>query len=381
MAHSRFFRKPLDLCSSRGLMVATLGLTIVSSCHRAPPEVGVKGIMVAGLPSRGVNAFFSTNFPGVPSVAGIAGYNDAQRLPGDGANDYGAIVRLYVAPQAPTQTQEDQGVLVAVMEVEGGNGQSQSAYNMLKIDNVAGPQLYCVFVQTGNPAGSYDGFVTPVQSDGTTCTPFSNKYKLSANAVDPTDPDAPYVARFLVDPNGKPAIGVGCGTPPNYMFCHLGRGLGSDKKPVDDQQDVAIPASGGVSRSMITGRITAMTTTGFGMNPVQAATINLSTAPPNPSRYYTWGLAQGDNGVWLSKDAQNNWWAQFVPGSTAPTNQPFFQVSRIDHSGMGSPAVPAAARWLWSDTDEDAWIACDQGCCTISGLTGESRNERGHNRP
>ena len=43
---------------------------------------------------------------------------------------------------------------------------------MLQIDNiVSGKSLYCVFVKsTGNPQNPYDGYVTPVGSDGTTCT-------------------------------------------------------------------------------------------------------------------------------------------------------------------------------------------------------------------
>jgi hypothetical protein len=372
MPDPRFIRKLFDLSRSRGLMVAPLVLTIVSSCHHAEPELGVR-IHAA---SPGVNAFFNANFPNVRSVADIAGYNDEQRLPGDGSNDYGAIVRLYVAPQAPTQQQLGAGAIAALMEVEGGNGHPLAAYNMLKIDNVAGPKLYCVFLKSGNPAGSYDGYVTPVQSDGTTCTPIggNNQYMLSSE-VDTSEPDAPYVARFVEDDNGKPAIGVGCGTPPTFVFCHLGRGVGMGKKALGDEQDLAIPASGStppVSRTSIAGRITPEPAPpGFSPTPVKVATISLSAAPdPSvPSKYKTWGLALGDNGVWISKDAQNNWWAQFVPGTTAPTTQTMFRITRTDHSGSSSPPVPVAARWAWSDTDEDVWVACDQGCCTISGDT------------
>jgi hypothetical protein len=92
------------------------------------------------------------------------------------------------------------------------------------------------------------------------------------------------------------------------------------------------------------------------------ATINLTAAPTGTSKYVTWGLVAGDNGVWLSL-VGGEWKAQFVPGNAAPTNQTLFKVSREPHPGQ---TVPLTARWMWRDTDEDIWISCDQGCCTIS---------------
>ncbi len=375
MADPRFIRKLFDVCRSRGVIVAPFLLAIVTSCHRTRPELGVRPHLL----SAGVKTFFATRFRGVTSVADIAGYNDEQRLPGNGTNDYGAIVRLYVAPRTPTPTQlgSAAGAIVALMEVEGGNGQHLAAYTKLGIGNDVGPTLYCVLLRSGNPPGSYDGFVTPVQSDGTTCMAIDNTYMLP-NEPDASEPDAPYVARFVEDASGNPAIGVGCpngtGTPLTFVFCHLGRGVGMGKDPRDDEQDLAIPAPGRippVSRSTIRGKISPVIgASGFGPTPVQVATISLSAAPDplTPSKYKTWGLAQGDNGVWISVDAHGNWWAQFVPGGTPLTTQTKFQITRTDHTS--GPAIPAAARWLWNDNDEDVWIACDMGCCTITGFTG-----------
>ena len=374
MADPRFIRKLFDVCRSRGVIVAPFLLAIVTSCHTPRPESGVRPHLL----SSGVNNFFATNFPLATSVADIAGYNDEQRLPVNGTYDYGAIVRLYVAPQTPTPTQlgSAAGAIVALMEVEGGNGHYLPDYAKLGISNDVGPTLYCVLLRSGNPPGSYDGFVTPVKPDGT-CTAIDNTYMLP-NEADTSEPDAPYVARFVEDASGSPAIGVGCpngtSTPLTFVFCHLGRGVGMGKHSRDDEQDLAIPAPGSippVSRSTIRGKISPVIgATGFGPTPVQVATISLS-ADPNPhtrSTYKTWGLAKGDNGVWISVDTQGNWWAQFVPVGTALTTQTKFQITRTAHSS--GPAVPVAARWLWNDNDEDVWVACDAGCCTITGFTG-----------
>ena len=376
MLATRFIRKLFNVCRRRGVIVAPLGLAIVMSCHKRPPDLGVR---ITSTPSSGVTAFFATNFaPGALAVTGIAGYNDEQRLPGNGLNDYGAVVRLYVAPQPPTQAQlgSATGVNVALIEVEGGNGSHLAAYTKIGIDNDAGPTLYCVFLKSGNAPDSYDGYVTPVKPDHT-CTPIAHNSAIKISAeVDAGDPDVPYVARFVEDASGRPAIGVGClaGTPATMVFCHLGRGVGMGKHARDDEQDLAIPAPGSVppvSRSTIRGKISPVIgETGFGATPVQVATISLSADPDPliPSKYKTWGLAKGDNGVWISVDAQGNWWAQFVPSGIALVAQTKFQITRTAHSS--GPQVPAAARWLWNDNDEDVWVACDMGCCTITGFTG-----------
>jgi len=352
-------------------IIAALALVTLSSCAKAT----LKSVRVHEPPSSGVNTFFTANFPGAASVADVAGYNDEQRLPGNGNRDYGAIVRLYVAPVAPSPANEANGALVALMEVLGGDGQPRNAYNMLKIGNDILPTLYCVFIKTtGNPQQPYDGYVTPVQSDHTTCTPIgtTNQYKLSATP-DPTSQDAPYVARFVMDDHDKPAIAVGClnGSTTTYVVCHLGRGVYSDKKALADQQEIAVPSSSGDTvpdRSGITGSVTPTGTQTIGTQPIQVATINLSAAPPTPSIYATWGLGSGDNGVWLHKDNANNYFVQFVQGSGAPGSQTSFPMTRNGHS-----TVPTGARWLWNDGDEDLWLACDQGCCTV----GDSKDGKG----
>jgi hypothetical protein len=97
---------------------------------------------------------------------------------------------------------------------------------------------------------------------------------------------------------------------------------------------------------------------------VRVATIVLASAPTGTSKYVTWGLAQGTNSVWLTL-VNGEWRAQFVPGTAAPTTQTKYKVAREPHS----MAVPLTARWVWNDLDEDIWVSCDQGCCTISDRT------------
>jgi hypothetical protein len=399
MSRSRLGRKLFDGCRNVGVIGTAVALVIVSGCHKSKDEGATKQPEAAGnegkgpsklhAASPGVVAFFNANFANVPSVADIAGYNDEQRLPGLGNTDYGDITRLYVAPRAPTAADLTNGAIVGLIEVQGdANGGTQlPAYQMLDIDNVGNntTALYCVFLKsTGHPANPYDGFVTPV-ANGTTCTPIADNYKLSV-AVDQTDQQSVYVARFIEDAQEKPAIGVGCpmGSPARFGLCHLGRGIGSDKQALADEQEIAIPAGTPhqVMRSGITGRVTPeMQYPVITTAPSKVATINLSANPPAGSRYRSWGLVQGDNSVWVFNNGQNHYSVQFVPGggSNPPTTQTAFDGHWTNHAGQ--PTVPNGARWVWDDSDEDLWVACDQGCCMVNGAVDQgNKGGRGHNQ-
>jgi hypothetical protein len=384
--HSSSAVRRLDTLAVTRAVAFSITLTLGTSCGKKEDSPATKVTKLTyETPSNEVNAFFAANFPSVPSVADIGGYNDEQRLPGPGNDDYGAIVRLYVAPRAPTPTELSGGAIVGLLEVEGGNDQTAAAYTSLKIDNSSAQKLYCVYLQSSNsPGNPWDGFVTPV--NGTTCTPIENKYKLQASEADGTETDDPYVARFVEDNAGLPAIGVGCLT----AFCHLGQAVGNGHSPKADEQQLALPgaASGNsipVHRGSA-GRVTpvaglgALKKANFQKGPQLVATVWLATAPDPTikSKYVIWGLQQGDNGVWLALDAAGNWSAQFVPGTGAPTTQQPFVVSRpTDHTMP--PVVPPNARWVWSDNDEEIWVACDQGCCTIGGITTDKGRGRGKN--
>ncbi len=67
------------------------------------------------------------------------------------------------------------------------------------------------------------------------------------------------------------------------------------------------------------------------------------------------------------------WWARIVPArGGAPKD---WCVTRRDHTGelaqyiASHPgdiiAIPGAARWRWTSTDDGEWIRCGTGCCTI----------------
>jgi hypothetical protein len=148
-----------------------------------------------------------------------------------------------------------------------------------------------------------------------------------------------------------------------------------------DDQHLAMPVSVGshnIKRG-IHGSITpvdGLDGINFSTTPTLVATITLD-GPPNPgSKAETWGLSSGVNGVFLSTDG-TNWKAQFVPGTGQPTSTAGFYTSQNPHPSTG-PHVPPVARWAWSEWDEEIWVACEQGCCTIDGSPSSRDFGRGH---
>jgi hypothetical protein len=365
---------------------AAISLLSAISCMKSDQSsksaevVGVKTLLTTESPDQQVKAFFTANFPPPDqSVADIAGYNDEQRFPGSGTDDYGGIVRLYVAPRAPTSGELATGAIVALVEVQGGDDpQNQPpSFQLLHLQNTSAATLYCVILQeTGSPPHQgWNSFVTPVSQ--TTCGPTSQTNVLSVSEEDDTQHPSAYVARFIENNAGLPAIGVGCGT----SFCHLGRAVNTHPNAFADDQHLAMPVSLGshnIKRG-IHGSITPVDGLGgisFSTTPTLVATITLDGPPDPGSKAETWGLTTGVNGVFLSTDG-TNWKAQFVPGTGQPTSTAGFYTSQNPHPSTG-PHVPPVARWAWSEWDEEIWVACEQGCCTIDGSPSSRDFGRGH---
>jgi hypothetical protein len=67
------------------------------------------------------------------------------------------------------------------------------------------------------------------------------------------------------------------------------------------------------------------------------------------------------------KDSDGEWWAKIV----APNGHVEYRCARrVDHSGLvdvngNRIHIPGAARWKWSETDEQMWVRCAQGCCPV----------------
>ena len=368
-------------------VVAILSLAMVVSCAKKVEDKNEadaeKNRAAAAMPMSMVNQevydFYHTNFPTVSdSNLDIPGYNDEQRLPGAGGNTYGDVARLYAALSAPTTTDMASasggfaGLIEVIGDAYGGTNPVPDSYRLLNIANPGAgvTNLYCVILQGTSP--NFDGYVVPVQSNKT-CAPIgqNQSLKLSVEFDSSISDVTPYTVRFLFDANNLTAIGVGCASG----FCHIGRGVGMGKKALGDEQALAIPSTGGglgVSRTDMNGQIRPETHGALTTTPTLVATITLGSAlPTGTNAYRTWGLnPNGDTGVWLTKTgtgANTVYTVQFSATTpTSSTNPTAFPVVYTDHSTAGVP-IPAAVRWAWNDHDEDVWLACDQGCCTVGG--------------
>jgi hypothetical protein len=82
-------------------------------------------------------------------------------------------------------------------------------------------------------------------------------------------------------------------------------------------------------------------------------------------RYAAWGLVGGKNFLYIQLTSDEEGVAQI----TDPTGKVLRDNIRVirddDVSKIGGRLVPAAARWKWSDTDEQIWVRCDVGCCMV----------------
>ena len=71
------------------------------------------------------------------------------------------------------------------------------------------------------------------------------------------------------------------------------------------------------------------------------------------------GIKTGLNYVWVDQAGTR---AAMIPANPQARSTPL----KLTHIDPHPPnTYPASARWLWSDTDEIAWMTCPWGCCRI----------------
>lgn len=69
------------------------------------------------------------------------------------------------------------------------------------------------------------------------------------------------------------------------------------------------------------------------------------------------------NSVWICRQlSDGQWYARII----RPDNRvSYLRAIRDQHPGA---RVPGAARWVWREDDEGAWMMCGSGCCTLNAL-------------
>jgi hypothetical protein len=95
----------------------------------------------------------------------------------------------------------------------------------------------------------------------------------------------------------------------------------------------------------------------FNLRWKQVATIRIAGVVPTNSKYYKWGLRQGDNAVWFQFDG-NAWKAEIRrPGGSAT---PWRYMKRTVHYDI---SVPPIVRFRWTGADDGVWAPCGNACC------------------
>lgn len=335
----------------------------------------------------------SSGDPDAGEVAEILGYNDEQKLQRDASGrSFGPVVRLYAMRRDPKPVDYRNGVMVAVVEVEPF-ASIPPAYRHLEIlPSPTDTRIYCVFLQRRlNPAQPWAGGLS-LAAGGRCSTPASFRLNVDSQAVAgyETPDDFPsYAVRLTEGKSGFPSLAVRCytavceiGNPANgsRKSSGVGNGKAAKVKPWHDDQEIAVPASGGgfergPSVSITPVENLAKLSAEFrAPNGVQTATIKVFGKAPAGDKYKDWGLVDdGLTEVWVRVTSAGVWEMQLRTPAT-PYSTRWLAISRSPHK---AGLVPGTARWKWDPADEGIWVACDQGCCETSGGFGALGRGRG----
>jgi hypothetical protein len=280
--------------------------------------------------------------------------------------------------------------LSAVLEIDGAASMPQ-AYKNLKIKDNTSKTQYCVFLMKRTAGTKWIASIASVTNSR--CGNANNGDKINDVAYE-TEPntskaDFPAVVRFDQDKNKKALIGVPCG---QTGWCEIGRpdgaanrldpvhaALGASQtnrhkvKAAHDEQQVTtdrMPPFKRAIRASVTPDMNLGDYTIFDFadpRGVVAAYVYLDATPAAGTKYDTWGLMQGNNSVRLYAQAKSDasgydWWATFTPDAGGGNGVRFLVTQQSHHL-----KPPAVARWAWNPADEDIWMSCEQGCCTVGG--------------
>jgi hypothetical protein len=322
-------------------------------------------------------------------VTGILGYNDEQRLQLDGGGTrYGPVARLYTIRRARTEAEyrRGTGAMVAVLEVDSIGSTVPAAYRRIGVKPSDSVQVYCVFLQRRDSAGQPEKWWGGVShSTGGACD--TAVFNIKTDSATPTtngNADWPeWAVRFTEGTAHFPALGVRC----YNALCEIGNNAGGSSvsngagqghvklvKTWHDNQRLATAGGSGnppwirgpemtITPVDSLGNITAGFRTSDGR---QAATIMLQSPLPAGAKYIGWKLRANDSTqVWLRNlDSTNGKWQMRLITPTTHETTKWKDITRNDHTpGL----VPGTARWKWDPQDEGIWVACEQGCCEMTG--------------
>lgn len=356
---------------------------------------------------------------GIPDTAqqwmtwDIPEYQDRQRFvqPEDG--EYGPIACVVAADRLDTITlgtfTRPSGALVAMAYVDGAS--SSRPYANLRMTAVG---YYCVIlrhlpqppnravaltgfaegeldhlsptaVKASKPDSPWEGFIVPATPSG--CSRIGENARMQGmHLIYPsaTRDMFPAAARFMVDNDGLPGIGVQC----DSGWCALGATIAKLPQVVHDMtapslaaksrrvvfgwyddQRLAHPGTGGLlpvrpsqRASVVPHRALATYKIKDFKSWTQVATVRFAGQVPTKYRSIWQFLPGRDNIVELMYRGDPNLVASWAVRINGVRNDSL-KVKWTDH---GTPMFLAAtARWVWKDTDDGLWTKCDWGCCEV----------------
>jgi hypothetical protein len=347
----------------------------------------------------------------------IPEYHDEGRLPAGsdaGGALLGPLAGIYASPflhgfTRPSQISEQgrPGVLAGIVVVQLNKWETTipPSYQNLRL----GVGVNCVWLYTTNGV-TFQAFVSH-PDPGKECDrtvfvpggtpPKANDGQLPVVAVRilglPRQEAYPAAARFDTDNNGNPVLAFKC----LDAFCEIGvsshsqiRPTGGIVPPTPPQQRWMLPANlqaqvGAAPQvvriAVIKGwqdqqvlairddkfvwRPSAVRATivpdpalpGYEESsfnqPKRVATIKIEGTVPPTSKYYRWGLRQGDNEVWFWNSG-GIWKAEIRRAGQAPT--PWRYMKRTVHHDV---SVPPMVRFRWTGADDGVWAPCGNACC------------------
>jgi hypothetical protein len=321
-------------------------------------------------------------------------YTDDQPFMGENKQTYGPTAFIAPAEDLDTRTSEIDfqaaPVLVAYVLVPQSPLPLSRTYTDLRL----GYGNHCVFLM--HAGGEFKAYVVPETSG--TCASYpaplpAHELRVIAvaSAAFPGHPNIPPVARFHEGekgPNaGVPFLGIKCGSSwclvlPQAQAGEIVKewlpphaGVHNDRQTWsvygwNDSQHLALPnPNGGLMRSTMRASVVAVpnldniTEAQYAQGFQHVATVYFTGGTAGKYKG-AWNFRKGHNEVFIRKINDSTWAGEIrrkrILGGWS-VKEVF--VHRRDHN----TSVPGTARFMWTDTDEDLWIECDDGCCRVSG--------------
>ncbi len=354
----------------------------------------VRAAVKRGVPDEASLFLLKTQMFNGALVSPLSG--DDQKLIVASGDQYGPRIWAFAADSLDDFEDETSFVqprLVAALYISGGA--LSGDYNPLKLTTAGN---YCIFLQHNPQSAADKGWTFSTINTKNVGLPSETVCKNFSPTTPPDGlvlteqgafgesfdrkQDYPATVRFVDGKKGELFLGVPCGN----RLCILGAKNPGDVYPprhtkvaksvvhnvrlwYDDQRLADLDNNGKTAPSAFAPTIIPDASLGnysveaFKNKSRRVAMIEVKGQVS--SRYAAWGLVSGKNFLYVQLTSDDEGVAQLVDENGKVLHDKIHVARDDDLSKIGGRLVPAAARWKWSDTDEQIWVRCDVGCCMV----------------